>query len=298
VEVQLLGDGAGTVVALGERDCSIQRRHQKLVEEAPAPGLDPGARAALHAHAVALGLSAGLRSAATAEFLLDADGRPWFLEVNARLQVEHGVTELVSGVDLVHEQLRIAAGEPLSDIALQAAQRAADPSGHAIEGRLTAEDPAEGFRPTPGRIARWREPAGPGIRVDGGVEEGSTVPPEYDSLLAKVMAWGVDRRTALDRFRQALRELDVGGLQTNLPFLLHVATDPAFAAGPVDTGYVGRAWPPGPLRRKAARAAGLAAALVTGSTAQPWAATTKRPPAQPPGRWRQEALREAVERWP
>ena len=166
VEVQLLADAHGTVVALGERDCSLQRRHQKLVEEAPAPGLSATQRRELHAMAIRLGAAAGLRNAATCEFLLDPDGRFWFLEVNTRLQVEHGVTELVAGVDIVREQFLVAAGLPLGDDIVAAGERASDPSGHAIEVRITAEDPSRAFAPTPGRVGRWVMPSGPGVRVD------------------------------------------------------------------------------------------------------------------------------------
>jgi acetyl/propionyl-CoA carboxylase alpha subunit len=297
VEVQLLGD-ADTVVALGERDCSVQRRHQKLVEEAPAPGLAHGARSQLHAFAVGLGRAARLRNAATAEFLLDPDGRFWFLEVNARLQVEHGVTELVTGIDLVHEQLRIAAGGSISAAALAAADRAAEPNGHALEVRLTAEDPANDFRPSPGRLARWSEPGGPGVRVDSGVEAGSAVPPAYDSLMAKILAWGPDREIATARLRRALDELEVGGVQTSLPFLRHVAADPIFANGPVDIGYVEQSWDPGPLRAAAERDAMLAAALL--AWAADGAALPAGPatPAEPERPWRLEGRREAVDRWP
>ena len=299
VEVQLLGDGH-TVVALGERECSIQRRHQKLLEEAPAPGLAMEARTTLHGYALALGRAAGLRSASTAEFLLDAEGRSWFLEVNARLQVEHGVTELVTGVDLVHEQLRIAAGGTISPAALVAAERATAPNGHAIEVRLTAEDPADSFRPQPGRIGRWSEPGGPGIRVDSGVESGSTVPGAYDSLMAKLLAWGPERSVAIARLRRALDELEVSGIQTCLPFLRHVAADPRFAAGPVDTGYVERSWDPGPPRAQAVEDASLAAALLTWSgaesTSEPYIGSTREGGSAPS--WGREGRREATERWP
>jgi len=299
VEVQLLGDGR-TVVALGERECSIQRRHQKLVEEAPAPGLDGEARTALHGFAVALGRAARLRSAATAEFLLDGEGHFWFLEVNARLQVEHGVTELVTGIDLVHEQLRIAGGGSISPAALAAAERAAAPNGHAIEVRLTAEDPADGFRPQPGRIARWSEPGGPGIRVDSGVENGSTVPGAYDSLLAKILAWGPDRSISIARLRRALEELEVVGIQTCLPFLHHVVADPRFAAGPVDTGYLERSWKPGPLRAQALEDAALAAALLAWSEVASTSERSSRSARgdEPSRSWRHEGWREATERWP
>jgi len=297
VEVQLLGD-EGSVVALGERDCSIQRRHQKLVEEAPAPGLPEETRTALLGHAVALGRAAGLRSAATAEFLLDGEGRSWFLEVNARLQVEHGITELVTGVDLVHEQLRIAGGGSISPAALAAAGRAATPNGHAIEVRLTAEDPAEAFHPRPGRITRWSEPGGPGIRVDSGVEPGSIVPGAYDSLLAKVLAWGPDRSVSIARLRRALEELEVVGLQTCLPFLRHVAADPAFAVGAVDTGYVERSWDPGPLRSQALEDAARGAALLAwgDGAAAPAPGSVRQEEAV--GAWRRAGWSEAAERWP
>ena len=297
VEVQLLGD-ADTVVAMGERDCSVQRRHQKLVEEAPAPGLTSEMRRELLGYAVALGRGARLRSAATAEFLLDLDGRFWFLEVNARLQVEHGVTELVTGVDLVHEQLRIAAGGSISAGALAAADRAAEPDGHAFEVRLTAEDPGDEFRPSPGRLSRWSEPGGPGVRVDSGVEAGSVVPPAYDSLMAKILAWGPDRDVAMARLRRALDELEVGGLQTSLPFLRHVAADPIFANGAVDTGYVERSWDPGPLRATAEADAILAAAFLAWSSDDPATPRGPAPAAESARPWRVEGRREAVDRWP
>jgi acetyl/propionyl-CoA carboxylase alpha subunit len=317
VEVQLLGDST-RVVALGERDCSIQRRHQKLVEEAPAPELTREQRRTLHRHAVDMGRAAGLRGASTAEFLLDEKGRPWFLEVNTRLQVEHGITELVSGVDLVHEQLRIAAGGLISDAALDAAKHAADPRGHAIEVRLTAEDPADGFRPYPGRISRWTAPAGPGVRVDSGVEAGSTIPGAYDSLVAKVMTWATDRAGAIDRLRRALDELEVAGIQTDLPFLRFVVDDPEFAAARLDTGYVDRVWRPGSGREAAAEAAVAAATLLVTQGAdgpaigsapagggfgaavpgQAQTADARRELSAEPSAWRDEGRKEGVDRWP
>ena len=196
VEVQLLGDHAGTVVAVGERDCSIQRRHQKLIEEAPAPGLTIEQRRTVHGLAVRAATVAGLSNAATAEFLLDPDGRFWFLEVNARLQVEHGVTELVSGLDLVREQFFIAAGRPLSDEVLAAAAVAAEPPPHAIQVRLLAEDPARGFAPTPGRIATWEMPAGPASESTPPSTAGERIPPEYDPMIAKIMVVAGDRDRA------------------------------------------------------------------------------------------------------
>ena len=305
VEVQLLGDRE-RVVALGERDCSIQRRHQKLVEEAPAPTLTRQQRRALHRHAVALGRAAGLQGASTAEFLVDAKGRAWFLEVNTRLQVEHGITELVTGVDLVHEQLRIAADGLISNAALDAAHHAADPRAHAIEVRITAEDPGDEFRARPGRLSRWVQPSGPGVRVDSGVEAGSSIPGAYDSLMAKLMTWAPDRPTAIARLRRALDELEVAGVQTDLPFLRFVAADVDFAAARVDTGYVDRAWRPAPSRAEAEATAASAAAmlaaldpaLASGRAAADGNGARRRHPASPDDPWLSEARGEAVDRWP
>jgi acetyl/propionyl-CoA carboxylase alpha subunit len=260
IEVQLLGDAEGTVVALGERDCSIQRRHQKLIEEAPAPGLTTAQRRHLHELAVKVTAAAGLRNAATCEFLFDGE-RFYFLEVNTRLQVEHGVTELVSGLDIVREQFWLAAGEPLSGEARAAAARAAEPSGHAIEVRVSAEDPARAFAPTPGRVTRWVLPAGPGVRVDTAIEPGDRVPPEYDNLIAKLMVHAGDRPAAIARLRRALDEMEVGGIQTTVPFHRFVADEPDFIAGRLSTGYVGEHWEGGAAHERAARAAQLAAAL-------------------------------------
>ena len=260
VEVQLLGDGQGNVVALGERDCSVQRRHQKLVEEAPAPGLSTAQRVALHVLAVRVAETVGLRNAATAEFLMTPAGEFWFLEVNARLQVEHGVTEMVTGLDLVHEQLWIAAGKPLSDSVRAAADVAAEPARHAIEARISAEDPARDFTPVPGRLGRWQQPAGPGVRVDSGVGPGSVVSPYYDPLLAKVMAVGTDRASAVGRLREALYELTVTGLQTTLPFHLWLLTEPAFtSAEGLATDLVEKLWRPEGLTANAADRAAQAA---------------------------------------
>ena len=271
VEVQLLGDNSGRVVALGERDCSIQRRHQKLVEEAPAPGLSAAQRSQLHRLAVTLAESVGLRNAATAEFLFSSAGETWFLEVNARLQVEHGVTELVLDLDLVVEQLRIAAGEPLSESVLAAAALAASPPRHAIEVRLSAEDPANDFAPRPGRISRWREPSGSDVRVDSGVEEGSAVPPDYDPLLAKLMVTGADRPAALAAMARVLGELEVAGVQTTLPFHRWLVEQPSFAAGDgLSTEFVANFWRPAELMPDAARrAAELAARAYAAGAGRP-----------------------------
>jgi len=261
VEVQLLGDNQGNVVALGERDCSVQRRHQKLVEEAPAPGLTAERRRELHELGVKVASTVGLRNAATAEFLLTADGEFWFLEVNARLQVEHGVTELVADADLVQEQIWIAAGRPLSERVLAAAASAATPRRHAIEVRLSAEHPALHFAPAPGRLDRWRQPSGPGVRVDAGVEEGSLVSEHYDPLVAKLLVVAEDRPHALARLARALDEFEISGIQTTLPFHRWLLQQPEFAAATgLSTDLVDRLWQPTELVSVAAlRATELAA---------------------------------------
>ena len=303
IEVQLLGDASGRVVAIGERDCSIQRRHQKLVEEAPAPGLTPAQRRDLHAMAVRLGGAAGLRNAATAEFLRGPDGGFAFLEVNTRLQVEHGVTELVTGLDLVREQLRLAAGLPLSNAALLAAERAAEPDGHAIEVRIAAENPAVNFTPTPGRITLWTMPAGPGVRVDSGVGQGDRVAPEYDNLIAKLMVHAGDRDAAIDRLRRALDETEIGGVQTTLPFHRFVARDESFRDGAVFTGWVGEHYDGPAELRRALRVGKLAAGLeaAEGSynprTRLPGSARPGGGPGED-GRWRAAGRADAMDRWP
>ncbi len=277
VEVQLLGDGEGRVIALGERDCSIQRRHQKLVEEAPAPGLTTEQRRELHELGVRVVRTVGLRNAATAEFLLTPGGEFWFLEVNARLQVEHGVTELVSELDIVHEQIAIAAGRPLSARALSAAARAAEPVRHAIEVRLSAEDPANSFAPGPGRLTRWRPPSGPGVRVDSGVEEGSDIPGDYDSMFAKLMVVAPDRTAALSRMRRALDETEIAGVQSTLPFHRWIIEQPDFtdeSGAGLSTDLVARTWEPAPL----VAAAALRAAELTALAARTSAALTPSEP--------------------
>jgi acetyl/propionyl-CoA carboxylase alpha subunit len=300
IEVQLLGDAAGTIVALGERDCSIQRRHQKLVEESPAPGLTDTERASLHEMAVRVARAAGLQGAATAEFLFDRDRRPWFLEVNTRLQVEHGVTELVTGLDLVAEQFRIAAGAPLSSDVLAAAARAAQPSGHAIEVRLSAEDPARDFAPAPGRIGRWAMPAGPGVRVDTAAEAGERVPPDYDPLIAKVMVVAGDRRAAIDRLRRALDEASVSGIQTTLPFHRFVARHPGFAAGDLSIEWVAEQWDGEADRGSALAKALLTAGLALRDEVLEAATDVSRvaPGREPLDAWVREGREVGVDRWP
>jgi acetyl/propionyl-CoA carboxylase alpha subunit len=302
IEVQLLGDREGTIVALGERDCSIQRRHQKLVEESPAPGLGRHERAALHAMAVRAARAAGLHNAATAEFLFDADRRFWFLEVNARLQVEHGVTELLTDLDLVAEQLYIAAGQPLSGDVLGAAEAAAMPTHHAIEIRLSAEDPARDFAPTPGRIGSWTMPSGPGVRVDTAARAGDRVPPDYDPLLAKIMTVGRDRPAALRRMRRALDEVEVSGIQTTLPFDRALVREPAFlAADDVSTDWVPSRWDGAVDRRRVREVAVRAAAVAFREAAAAGAAEadeTSLRKDSPASGWRRAARQAAVERWP
>jgi acetyl/propionyl-CoA carboxylase alpha subunit len=310
IEVQLLGDATGRIVALGERDCSLQRRHQKLVEEAPAPGLTREERLDLHAMAVRVASAAGLRNAATAEFLRATDGSFHFLEVNTRLQVEHGVTELVTGLDIVREQFRLAAGRPLSEAAVVAAAGAAEPAGHAIEVRIAAEDPGRDFAPTPGRIGRWVMPAGPGVRVDSGVGAGDRVPPEYDNLVAKLMVHATDREAAIDRLRRAIDETEIGGIQTTLPFHRFVAVSPAFRDADLSTGWVADRWDGLADYQRAARiamAASGAAVIHPGVAggAEPVGDRVSDPPgsvADPAGstdgRWRSIGRLDATDRWP
>jgi acetyl-CoA/propionyl-CoA carboxylase biotin carboxyl carrier protein len=236
VEAQILADEHGAIACVGERDCSLQRRHQKLVEEAPAPGLPEAARKAMDEAATAIARVAGYASAGTIEFLYDpASERVYFLEMNTRLQVEHPVTELVSGIDLVQAQLRVAAGEHLADIIGEAGVRA---NGHAIECRINAEDPGAGFMPAPGLISAWREPSGPWVRVDAGVRAGWTVPQTYDSLLAKLIVWAADREQARRRMARALDEFVVEGVPTTIPFHKLAMADPDFTAGRVSTTLV------------------------------------------------------------
>jgi acetyl-CoA carboxylase, biotin carboxylase subunit len=233
VEVQVLGDRHGTVVHLFERDCSIQRRNQKVVEESPCPVLLPETRAAITEVAVKAAKAVGYESAGTCEFLLAEDQRFYFLEMNTRLQVEHPITEMVTGVDLVKAQLRIAGGERLWFRQEDLVQR-----GHAIEVRIYAEDPANGWAPSPGRIASLREPAGPWVRVDGGVYAGCEIPIHYDPMIAKLIAWGIDREDARRRLLRALGEYRIGGIRTSLAFFRGILEDPDFVASRIDTGFL------------------------------------------------------------
>src|SRR5262245_21580362 len=277
VEVQLLADRHGHALHLFERDCSAQRRHQKLVEEAPAPGLAPALRERLGAAALRAARAVGYESAGTVEFLLAPDGQFYFLEMNTRIQVEHPVTEAVTGVDLVEAMIRVAAGEPLDfrqeDLRLR---------GHALEARVYAEDPARGFLPSPGRLSVFRAPEGPGLRVDAGVGAGAAVSPHYDALLAKLVAHAETRDAAIARLEAALRNFAIAGVRTSIPFLCWLLRQDAFLAGGVDIGFVERTWPKGgaaaqaPALRPRAEAAAREA-LAGAPSAGERAAVTVRP---------------------
>jgi acetyl-CoA carboxylase biotin carboxylase subunit len=236
VEIQILADARGNVIHLFERECSLQRRHQKILEESPSPALSPRVRAQMGEAAVAASRAAGYRNAGTIEFLLEGEGdsaRFYFLEMNTRLQVEHPVTEAVTGIDLVRAQLLVAAGHPLPWTQEMLTQR-----GHAVECRVYAEDPAQGFLPQAGRLALYREPAGPGVRVDSGVVEGDTIGVNYDPLVAKVIGYAESREAALNRVSAALRRFPILGIRTNLPFLVRLIADSRVRSGATHTGFV------------------------------------------------------------
>ncbi len=283
VEIQVMGDGRGGAVHLFERECSIQRRHQKVIEESPSPALTPASREAMGQVAVKAASAIRYAGAGTLEFLVDPQGRFYFLEMNTRLQVEHPVTEWVTGVDLVRAQIEVAAGGGLPWRQEDLAQR-----GWALECRIYAEDPAQGFMPSPGRITTLRAPSGPGVRDDSGVYEGFTVPIHYDPLISKLSTWGPTRDVAIDRMRRALREYVVGGITTNIPFHLAVLDEPDFRAGRLDTGYIARVFgerpapAPGPDAELAAVLAAVAAAsdgspADTEAAARPNGAAASRP---------------------
>ena len=235
VEVQVLIDRHGNGIHLGERDCSVQRRHQKIIEEAPSPAMAEPARERLRDLAIRSAMAAGYESAGTLEFLLDGEGNFYFIEINCRIQVEHPVTEMLTGIDLIAEQIRIAAGEPMTlrqeDVQLR---------GHAIEFRINAEDPGDNFAPQTGTIEELALPGGPGVRVDTHLYPGYEVPPYYDSLLAKLIVWGETREIALARSRRALAEIHVGGIKTNLPFHRGIVDNAAFLGAEVSTNLVDR----------------------------------------------------------
>ena len=234
VEFQILGDKHGNVIHLGERDCSVQRRHQKLVEEAPCPVMTPALRAAMGEAAVRGAKAIDYVGAGTIEMLLNDDGSFFFMEMNTRIQVEHPVTEMLTGVDLVKEQIRVAAGEPLSVLELPTLR------GHVIECRVNAEDPVRNFQPSPGLLTTYHPPGGPGVRLDTHVYAGYTVPPYYDSLIAKLVVQGRDREEALGRMQMALESFIIEGVTTTMPFLARVMQHPQFRAGDVDTKWLER----------------------------------------------------------
>jgi acetyl-CoA carboxylase biotin carboxylase subunit len=266
IEMQVLADEHGNTVYLGERECSIQRRHQKVLEESPSPIVDADMRRRMGEVAVRVARAADYTNAGTVEFLVDQDKNFYFLEMNTRLQVEHPVTELITGLDLVHLQIRIAAGEKLpceqADVCIR---------GHAIECRIYAEDPDNNYFPSPGKITLLLSPSGPGIRQDSGMYEGWTVPIEYDPLLAKLIGYGTDRTQALSRLSRALHEYFVGGIKTNISLFLRILNDPDFQVGKLDTGYLDRllkSKPPevhGPDPEVAAIATGIFAILYPAS---------------------------------
>jgi acetyl-CoA carboxylase biotin carboxylase subunit len=233
VEIQVLADSHGHVIHLFERECSIQRRHQKVIEEAPANRMTPELRANMGEAAVAAAKAVGYRGAGTCEFLVDPKGHFYFLEMNTRVQVEHAITEAVTGVDIVKAMIRVAAGEPLG-----IEQDEVTINGHAIEARIYAEDPDKNFVPSPGRILVYRPPDGIGIRVDSGVYQGAEVTVNYDPMVAKLIAWGSDRREAIDRLRRALQEFVVKGIKTSIPFHQRVLRHPRFLEGHYDTGFI------------------------------------------------------------
>jgi acetyl-CoA carboxylase biotin carboxylase subunit len=284
IEIQVLADGHGNAIHLFERECSVQRRHQKVIEEAPANRVAPETRAKMGEAAVAAARAVGYRGAGTCEFLMDARGQFYFLEMNTRIQVEHAITEAITGVDIVKAMIRVAAGEPLGirqdDVRI---------SGHAIEARIYAEDPENRFLPSPGDIAIYRPPAGIGVRLDSGVYQGARVTPHYDPMVAKLVTWGADRGEAIDRMKRALSEFVVKGIKTSIPFHQRVMRHPVFLSGRYDTGFVdqhmgggmGDAEPPGEERRVALMLAAIAAykrdiaraessRAITGGGGAPW----------------------------
>jgi acetyl-CoA carboxylase biotin carboxylase subunit len=281
IEVQILADAHGNVVHLGERECSIQRRHQKLIEESPSPFVDADLRARMGEAACRVAAAAGYVNAGTVEFLVDRERRFYFLEMNTRLQVEHPVTELVTGRDLVKQQFRIAAGEKLGF-----AQDAVVVRGWAIECRINAEDPYAGFIPSPGRITGLRPASGPWVRDDSGVYSGFTIPRFYDTLMSKLIVWGADREAAIARMARALAEYKVVGVQTTIPILQHIMRDPDFLAGRLSTHFLDRLMdvdrPEAAGRRRTV--ALIAAALAAYDRA---GRQTAAPPPPATGSWRQ-----------
>ncbi|HVF61440.1 MAG TPA: acetyl-CoA carboxylase biotin carboxylase subunit [Thermoanaerobaculia bacterium] len=293
VEIQVMGDLHGRIVSLGERECSLQRRHQKVVEEAPSPAVGEDLRRRMGEAAVKAAAAVGYANAGTVEFLLAKDGAFYFLEMNTRLQVEHPVTELVTGLDLVAWQVRVAEGEPLG-----AEFDDVRPRGHAVEVRLYAEDPYQRFAPSPGRIALLRWPQGPGVRVDAGVAEGAEVTIHYDPLLAKLIVWAADRERALARLGRALAELRIEGIRTTAPLYRALLADPDFAAGRLDIGMLDRKLTAGELTPPADEAARdlpfVAAAIAHLERASRTAATEPAAAGGRRSRWGEAGRREGL----
>ncbi|HBP24615.1 MAG TPA: acetyl-CoA carboxylase biotin carboxylase subunit, partial [Oribacterium sp.] len=233
VEIQIMADSFGNVVALGDRDCSVQRNHQKLIEESPSPAIDDATRAEMNRYAVLAAKTVHYTNAGTIEFIVDPKGHFYFMEMNTRIQVEHGVTEMVTGTDLIIEQIRVAAGEPLSFT-----QEEVKPRGHAIECRINAEIPEKNFMPSPGVVRHLHLPGGNGVRVDTGLYTGYQIPSEYDSMIAKVIVHAPNREAALMKMSAALNEMLVIGVETNLDFQYQIIKHPVFAAGQADTGFI------------------------------------------------------------
>jgi acetyl-CoA carboxylase biotin carboxylase subunit len=234
IEIQILADSHGNTIHLGERDCSVQRRHQKLIEESPSPFIDDSMRAEMGEAAIRLSKAANYVNAGTVEFIVDRHRRWYFMEMNTRIQVEHPVTELVNSIDLIKEQIRIAAGEPIREAYLKPLQL----RGHAIEVRINAEDPSRAFMPSPGKIAAYHTPGGPGVRVDSHAYAEYVIPPFYDSMIGKLICHGKDRAEAIERMKRALDEYVIEGVHTTIPFLRRVITHPKFRAGECTTGFV------------------------------------------------------------
>src|SRR3954469_2234924 len=289
IEIQIFGDEHGNLVYLGERECSIQRRHQKVVEESPSPFLDDAMRRRMGEVAVKVGRAAGYTNAGTVEFLVDGAKDFYFLEMNTRLQVEHPITELVTGLDLVHLQVRVAAGEKLpfrqEDIQFR---------GHAIECRVYAEDPDNNFFPSPGRISSAVEPSGPGIRLDSGIYPGWNVGTDYDPLLSKLVAYGADRNQAIARIRRAVDEYVITGVKTNLSLFRRILTDPDFIAGKTDTGYLSRLFRKSPpvINERDSEIAVIAAAIYSAVNSANGNRTTTQPTSSA---WKKAARIEAME---
>jgi acetyl-CoA carboxylase, biotin carboxylase subunit len=300
IEMQILADQHGNTVYLGERECSLQRRHQKVVEEAPSPVVDPDMRKRMGEVAVRVAQSAGYTNAGTVEFLVDPQKNFYFLEMNTRLQVEHPVTELITGLDLVHLQIRIAAGEKLPFT-----QEAVVLRGHAIECRIYAEDPDNNYFPSPGKITLLLLPSGPGIRHDSGMYEAWTVPMDYDPLLAKLVGYGTDREQAISRLTRALKEYFVGGIKTNISLFRRILSDPDFRAAKIDTGFLDRLLKQkqaeAPADPKAIEVAAIAAGIFAvlgpagaGAGERPVANDSASHKASPASNWKAAAHKEAT----